>query len=450
MTLHVIKRGLDIPLKGRADGVPVSVAPSRVAYCPTEFRGVIPRLEAREGDEVKAGSPVFSSKAHPEMKFLSPVAGRVVEIKRGRRRVIEEIILERTGDGAVSFATHTLAALEKIGRDTARDQLLAGGLWPLLRTRPLDNVASPEVVPQSIVIGGMQTGPLQPGPEALLDDADADYVQAGAFVLRALTDGPVFLALAQGPAHPALAQVRGVEVHQFAGPHPAGDPAVQVNYLDPPRGTNQVWWLRAWEVALIGRLFLDGAFPTERTYAAAGPAVTTPRLVRTTLGAPAAGIVGATVDGAKRWIRGSVLTGAPIGPDGWGGFYDNAVTVIIDEVVREPFGWVAPQLHKWSSHRAFLAGFFKASTPLDLRPALRGGVRALVPIEAYRNVIATPDIDPVFLFRSVIGGDIEESIQLGVLDLTREEAALLTFVCPAKIEYDVLLQQALTQYEKEL
>jgi Na+-transporting NADH:ubiquinone oxidoreductase subunit NqrA len=44
---------------------------------------------------------------------------------------------------------------------------------------------------------------------------------------------------------------------------------------------------------------------------------------------------------------------------------------------------------------------------------------------------------------------LEESLKLGLLDISAEEAALLTYICPSKVEYDVLLQQGLDQYVRE-
>src|SRR5690606_25780772 len=103
-----------------------------------------------------------------------------------------------------------------------------------------------------------------------------------------------------------------------------------------------------------------------------------------------------------------------------------------------------------SFHRAFASGFTRPSRRYDLRPGLNGGHRAMIPIGIYGGVVASPDILPEFLFRSIMAGDIEESIQLGLLDISEEEAALCTFVCPSKIEFDVLLRDGLETYAKEL
>ena len=113
---------------------------------------------------------------------------------------------------------------------------------------------------------------------------------------------------------------------------------------------------------------------------------------------------------------------------------------------RRPFDEVAPHV---DAHRAYLKGLLGGGGTYDLRPGLYGGHRAIVPIGQYSKVIATPDIVPEFLFRSIIAGDLEESIELGLLDLTMEEAALCSYVCPSKIDFDLLLRQGLDIYERE-
>jgi Na+-transporting NADH:ubiquinone oxidoreductase subunit A len=73
----------------------------------------------------------------------------------------------------------------------------------------------------------------------------------------------------------------------------------------------------------------------------------------------------------------------------------------------------------------------------------------MVPVGFYGKVVATPDILVDFLFKAIISGDLEESIKLGLLDLSQEEAALCTFICPSKIEFDVILREGLDLYEAE-
>jgi Na+-transporting NADH:ubiquinone oxidoreductase subunit A len=167
MSQHVVKRGLDIPIAGRATGdiadLPV---PDAVAYTPTEFPGVTPRIVAKPGTKVRAGDVLFHDKNHKEMVFLSPVCGTVREVRRGERRVITDYIVDVDGTDAASFPSFTAAQIQGMSRDEARSAILAGGLWAALRTRPLSQIADPTNTPQSIVVSATETGPLQPGADA--------------------------------------------------------------------------------------------------------------------------------------------------------------------------------------------------------------------------------------------------------------------------------------------
>lgn len=423
--------------------------PTTVAYCPQEFRGIKPRPAARVGERVNAGDTLFYDKTHTEIRFLSPVSGTVKEIRRGRRRVITDYVVEVEGNEVTAFPTFTPEQLRGISRDDAARALASGGLWSLLRTRPLDRIPAFGDVPQSIHISAMETGPLQPGVDVLLSADDAPFMQAGVDLLNALTDGSVSLAVRQGTSHPALSSLQNVQLHQFAGPHPAGDPVVQINLLDPPRGSGQVWYLRAWDVVLIGKLLLEGRFPAERVYAAVGAGAKAPRYVRTVLGAPLSDIVGDVIPDKTRWIRGSVLTGTATDSERWAGWFSRAVHVLPESVERHMWGWALPNFGTYSFHRFYLSGLLGTNKRHDLRPGLYGGVRTIIPVGYYGKVVVTPDILPEFLFKSIIAGDLEESIKLGLLDLSMEEAALCTYVCPSKIEFDELLREGIEFYERE-
>ena len=451
MSDHVITKGLDIPIIGGATGDVVALdPPSTVAYAPTELRGITAKPSLREGAEVKRGTPLFFHKADPRLVFRSPVAGVVREIRRGRRRVITDVVVERASDEAETGQSHSLQEIRKLSREDALSAALASGMWAAFQTRPLDRVPSPDDVPQSIFVVATETGPLQPGASVLLGETDAEGLRAGIELVRQLCPR-IHVTRPAGFKHEVLDSIDGVERHTFSGPHPSGDPGVQVNHVDPPKGGGQVWTIRAWDLALMGTAVLTGEFPAERVYAAIGAGVKEPRFVRTLLGAPLKHIAGEVAEGDQRWIRGSVLTGEAVDHDRWASFRARAVHVLPAAVPREVLGWALPMFATWSFHRSFVSGLTgsRPSGGVDMRPGLFGGKRAIVPIGAYERVVATPDILPEFLFKSLFAGDLEESIQLGMLDLTNEEAALCTYVCPSKLEFDVLLREGLDMYEKE-
>ncbi|MEN0064098.1 MAG: hypothetical protein AAGA48_18235, partial [Myxococcota bacterium] len=438
MSEIVIKRGLNIPISGAASGDVVDLPrPATVAYSPTEFNGLVAKPAIREGDAVERGTVLFFHKHDARIVFRSPSAGRVSEIRRGARRVITDFIVETAElDATAEMPKFTLEQLEKLDADAALEAAMGTGLFGAFKTRPLNKMPTGEEAPQSIFIGGWETGPLQPDVDVLLSEDDQAALQAAITVFGRFAP-KVHLGIRRGAKNPAFVGLKGVDIHEFTGPHPAGDPGVQVNHVDPPRGSMRVWTIRAWDAVLLGRALLTGEFEATRIYAAVGAGVAKPRFVRTLAGAPMADIVGETNGGEHRWIRGSVLTGVAVDSARWASFLARAIHVLPDEVPRRLFGWALPEFFTWSVHRAFLSGFLPnlgtegSDHTVDLRPGIWGGVRAMVPVDAYRRVIATPDIMPEFLFKSMASGDIEESIQLGLLDLTDEEAALCTYICPS-------------------
>ena len=84
-----IRKGLNIPLQGEAERVIAETyRPDTFMVRPPDFKGLIPKALVKAGSEVKAGTPLFFSKDHPELTVASPVSGEVVEVVRGDKRVI--------------------------------------------------------------------------------------------------------------------------------------------------------------------------------------------------------------------------------------------------------------------------------------------------------------------------------------------------------------------------
>ena len=93
----VLKKGLNIPIKGEAElRVSKAIAPGIVAVCPTDFKGLLPRLLVKEGDPVLCGSPVIADKKNPDILLTSPVSGTVKELVRGdKRKLLADFTLAR-------------------------------------------------------------------------------------------------------------------------------------------------------------------------------------------------------------------------------------------------------------------------------------------------------------------------------------------------------------------
>ena len=148
-----IKRGLDIPVKGEPeqaiyDGPPVNT----VALLGYDYVGIKPTMTVAVGDQVKLGQALFSDKRNPTVSFTSPGAGKIVEINRGARRILQSVVIELNGDDEESFERYDEADLGTLSAQQVMDNLLASGLWTALRTRPYSLVPDPGSQPQAIFI----------------------------------------------------------------------------------------------------------------------------------------------------------------------------------------------------------------------------------------------------------------------------------------------------------
>jgi Na+-transporting NADH:ubiquinone oxidoreductase subunit A len=156
-----IKKGLTINLQGKAERIFVKAKPAELyAVKPPDFHNLVPKLTVKEGDLVKAGTPLFFDKYKPEVKFTSPVSGTVQEINRGERRRILEVIIKP--DETINYESFKAADPGSLSREDILKNILDSGLWPSIRQRPYNLIADPAQTPKSIFISAFDTAPLAP------------------------------------------------------------------------------------------------------------------------------------------------------------------------------------------------------------------------------------------------------------------------------------------------
>lgn len=448
MATITIKRGLDVPLHGAlasheaVDRLDVG----RVALLPQESWGIKVRLLAREGDEVKVGTPLFCDRRDEAVLYTSPAAGTIKAIHRGERRVVHSIVIEARGfEDAVPF--HPLD-LRKSDRATVLAALAGSGLWPALRRRPFDRVAQTTDTPRAIVVQAYDSSPLAPDLRELVRGREQD-VKAGLAVLKALTDGPVHLAVQAGKDWAACV-ADGSQVTEFEGPHPAGTAGTSIHHLAPAGAQRTTWYAGVQDVADIGRLFTTGKRPTTRVVAITGPEAKAPKLVRTRPGADIDLLLqGESTAREARVVNGSALWGTtanPASPTGFLGRYAQQLTLLENNVTRDLLGWALPVNGRFTKTNTVFDKFFRKRFKFDTDT--NGSLRAIVPIGVYEAVMPL-DVLPTQLIKSLACGDIEMAEKLGVLELAEEDLALCQFVDPCKVPITDWLRSMLTTIEKE-
>ncbi|MCX2719226.1 Na(+)-translocating NADH-quinone reductase subunit A [Lentiprolixibacter aurantiacus] len=443
-----IKKGLNINLVGAAEHTTSKAALSNVyAINLLDFYGITPKLMVKEGEEVKAGEPLFYNKDNADMLFVSPVSGELVEVIRGARRKV--LMLKILADKEQTHLTHKTLDPQTASAEEIKSFLLKSGCWPFIKRRPYDFVADPNVAPKAIFVSAYGTAPLA---------ADADYVlqgkekelQTALTALGKLTPGEVHVSVGKKGNSP-FNGLSGITLHKVSGPHPAGLVGTQINKIDPINKGEQVWTLSPQDLVIIGECLLTGKFNAERLVALAGSSIKEPKYYLTKIGAEISTFLyasGVNTDNF-RVINGDVLTGTKTAPDGYLGFYNTTVTAIPEGDDYDLFGWTKPIFNKISTTRALTFSWLQPKKKYDLTTNTNGEHRAFVVTGQYEEVFPL-DIYPMQLLKACMVKDLDEMEQLGLYEVIPEDFSLTEFVCTSKQPHQQIIREGLDLLHKEI
>lgn len=446
-----IQRGLDLPIAGSPDQrVEAGPRLRSVAVLGGDYPGMRPTVHVVEGEQVRRGQLMFEDKKQPGVRFTAPAAGHVRAIHRGEKRFMQSVVIELDDGGEeedVPFASFSGQPPERLRPEQLRELLVESGEWTALRTRPFGQTPPIDSRPAAIFVRVMDTQPLAPDP-ALIIEPELEAFTSGLKVLKALTDGPVWVCRPPESPLPSFAGA-GIREQVFAGPHPAGNAGTHVHFLSPVGRQRTVWTIDYQDVIAYGHLFASGRRYTDRVIALSGPRVERPRLLRTRLGASTDDVCrGNLVDGANRIISGSVFGGHHAREGlAWLSRWANQITVIREDHDRHLLGYLSPGLERHSKMNIYLSKLMPGRR-FDMSSSTNGSERAMVPLGQYEMVMPL-DILPTQLLRSLIVGDLEMAENLGALELIEEDLALCTYVCVGKYEYGPILRDVLEQMQKE-
>jgi Na+-transporting NADH:ubiquinone oxidoreductase subunit A len=442
-----LNKGFTINMAGKAAPLVAEAEPAdTVSIKPTDFHGLyMPKAMVKEGDPVKAGTPLFHDKKIEAMMFTSPVSGEVVEVKRGEKRKLLEIkILADRKNEFETYKKYSVSDLASVTADQVKSQLLSSGVWVNLVQRPYGTVADPSVKPKAIHISAFDTSPLAPEYSVLFRGQD-QFFQVGVDVLKKLTSGAVHVNVhSTMEISTVFSQVKGAEVNKFSGKHPAGCVGVQIHHVDPINKGDVVWTINPLGVIQIGKLFLNGVYDASKVVALTGSEVKQTQYYKTVVGASVKKLLANNLTSEHvRVVSGNVLTGTSIGKEGHIGFYDNQVTVIPEGDYHEFLGWILPSARKLSFSRAVgLLSFLAPNKEYKLDSNTHGEPRAFVETGVFERV--TPmDIYPVQLLKSILASDVDEMEELGIYEVIEEDLALCEFVDVSKHNVQEILRDGL-------
>ena len=441
-----IRKGLDIKLLGEAEKTIKEIPTKVCAIKPPDFHGVFPKLLVKEGDEVKAGTPLFYNKYKENILFTSPVSGKVREIRRGAKRVLLEVSVDAAPDQ--EFVDFGAADPNSLDKAAIIEKMLKSGVWPFIRQRPYSIIANPDDDPKAIMIPAFDSAPLAPDFDLIVEGQEADF-QAGVDALKKLTGGKVYLNISDKQSSQVFNNAKGVEINTFSGPHPAGNVSTQISRISPLNRGEVVWYLRPQEVLSIGRLFTQGKLDPSRIIALTGSEIEKPVYYKTIFGASISGMTDGNVkDGKLRYISGNALTGTKIEKTGFVGFYDSQITVIPEGDHYEFLGWAMPRINKFSFYYTFLS-WMMPRKKYRLDTNYNGGERAFILTGKFEQVFPL-DIYPMQLVKSIMIEDIDQMENLGIYEVDEEDFALCEFISTSKINLQKTVREGIDLMIKEM
>ena len=439
-----ITKGLNINLKGKA-AAQVSAAPASKVYglVPDSFWGMKPKVVVKEGDEVKAGDALFVNKLHPEEKFVSPVAGKVLLVERGDRRKVLSVQVEAAAQQAyVDFGKKDVKSLSG---EQVKAALLESGLFGFFIQRPYAVVADPNDAPKGIFVSAIADMPLAADIDVVMKGNEADF-QTGISALAKLAK--VYLGV---KPNSTLANTKDAEVTVFNGKCPAGNVGVQINHIDPINKGEVVWTLGAEEVVFIGRLFNKGIVDLTRTIAVAGSEIKEPQYKKVLIGAKIGDIIAGNVKTEQkvRLIDGNPLTGMKPSENDFILAHSTEITAIPEgDEANELFGWIAPRFKNFSVSRSYFSWLQPKSKEYVLDARVKGGHRHMIFSGEYDSVFPM-DIYPEQLVKAIIAGDIDRMEALGIYEVAPEDFAVAEFVDSSKVELQRIVREGLDMLRKE-
>lgn len=445
MTTFKLRKGLDIQLEGKAEKKKVAVPRcDSYALCPPQFPGLTPKVLVKEGDKVKAGTPLFADKGCEEVTFASPVSGVVKTVERGERRKLLSVVVE--ADKEDEYEQFDAANPTAMSADDVKAKILRAGLFGFINQRPYDVTARPTDTPRAIFVSALRDKPL--AADFLFEYSEnEEEFQAGLTALSRIA--PTYLGI--GREQTPLQALGNVEINVFDGPCPAGNVGVQINHVAPINKGEVVWTVDPTVVIFIGRLFITGRVDMRRLVAVCGSAVSEPVYMEALVGTPLKAMLAGRIDEAKhnRIVNGNVLTGTKDSLEGYLDAHASELTVIPEgDDNDEALGWIMPRLKDFSTSRSYFSWLMPRKKKYNLDARIKGGERHMIMSGEYDSVFPM-DIYPEYLVKAIIAQDIDRMEQLGIYEVAPEDFALCEFVDSSKLELQRLVREALLMLRKE-
>jgi len=446
----VVKKGLDVPLKGKAfDFAPFTKNIKQCALNLEPFDDLRFKLLVKEGQSVSIGEPLVENKSIAGQFFASPASGAIAEFRRGAKRRLIDVVINV--DGQKKLYKHdpmqTGASKEQI-----LERLMQGGIFPYIRMRPFNKIADPKRLPRDIFVSAVESLPYQPTAEMQVEGFEKEF-QHGLDVLNLLTEGSVHLVVHKESACAAFTEAGGVCKHTVSGPHPCGSSSLHIHKIAPVTSTQDVIWsLSVTGVIAVGKMVGQGLYHIDRVVGVAGEGVQPDKrnFFKARAGLCVADLVSDKLEEQPlRLISGDPLTGQKVSAEDFLGFDHTSCSVLLENQKRQLLHFFRLGRKKYSATRAYLSGHLPAPKEgAHFTTNQHGEERAFIDGKVYDKVMPMR-IPTMHLIKAILAEDFELAEELGLLEVIPEDFALASFICPSKIEMIDIVKRGLHHYAVE-
>lgn len=375
-----------------------------VALLGEDYPGLRIKPAVEKGDDVAIGQHLFYDAKRPAIAFVSPIQGRVSEIRFGPRRMFAAMMLDPIEHGPPP-PTDRLPE----GGDL-RAYLLARGMWPAFLARPFGGPPDPDAQPDAIVVSALSSSPMGFAPREVLMGREAEFA-SGLNALHSLTKGTIHLCVEHGTvlSNPDLTRIR---VHSHRATTSWRRASSQIAKICPTGANGQVWTIGMQDVLAIGHLLDTGSYDPIRS-------------------------ITVRQSSTRRATTMHVSQGAKIGP------------LLAGAVAHEPNHQLVSGTKFHGRRAVFLGRHHDTVGTTRAKPRTAPSVpQPLIPFAALNRVLPA-HVQAVPLMRALSIGDAQACVKLGCLELLEEDVAPLSALCTSGTDYGRCLRDVLDQLHKD-
>jgi len=433
-----INKGFKLKLAGIPDSsIKEMLSLQTVAVCAMDIPYIRPKLLVKENERVLTGAPVFCDKRDPSIQYVSPATGKVKEIRFGKRRRLQAVVIEcEPEDEYIGFDQISSEQLPSIDKPQLVSQLKTAGLWQSLRQFPSKDTANPDNEPSMIIVSVNGNDIFSPDP-GVLTNKYSDMIAYGIDVLKHFSHRIVVTVRESHLSR--MGALQKIITHTVPDMYPSWDPGVVLYHLKTRAEENTSWCIGIDHLIMIAQFLSTGRYPVEKMMTISKTDKNNPHVL-TRQGASIKSLINSV--SSDDIMTSGQFNGRLLSQNDFLGFFENTINIIPAADAEMMFGFVRPGFDVPTVSKTFFSSILP-DKEVALDATLHGEERACINCSYCENICPN-DLMPQFIMKALVTDEIEEALQLGMLDCSR--CGLCAYTCPSKIELATILSEGIDDY----